>query len=95
MEVRGESDVEGIGGDGGGWAMGEGAQVCRLAENAFGEEKAGGEIVVVAWGAHGDGDATSVDADFEGFLGGEEVGLVSGRLIMSEFKDLGLGDLTG
>jgi hypothetical protein len=95
MEIGGESDVEGIGWDGGGGAMRESAEVRGLGEDAFGQEKAGGEIVVVARGAHGDGDASSVDADFEGFFGGEEVGLVSGGFIVSEFKDLGPGDLAG
>jgi hypothetical protein len=48
--------------------MGDFNDVGAAFENAFGEEKAGGEFFVVAGRAHGDRDGFAADADFEGFF---------------------------
>ncbi len=42
-------------------------------DDGFGEEESGGQFGVVSGGAEGDGDGAGIDADFEGFLGGDGI----------------------
>lgn len=51
--------------------------LLRMIQNAFGEEKTGGEFAVVAGGAHGDGHVVQAifiaHADLQGLFDGDEV----------------------
>ena len=70
-------------------AVADGADLARLHE-ALGDEEAGGQLEVVAGGAHGDGQGVAVDADLEGLLGGQGVELnLAGILLDPEQAALG------
>lgn len=71
---RAEEDVNDVaGGVGGGGALVDLEDIGGGGDDALGEEEAGGELRVVAGGAHGEGDGAAFDADFERFFEGDGV----------------------
>ena len=76
-------------------AVGDFHDVLALVEEAFGEEETAGEFLVVAGGAHRDGDAAALDADFERFLAGDPVVLRRGRGVDPVADHVGLSDGVG
>ena len=49
--------------------------------DCFGQQEAGGEFIIIAWGAHGDGQGAITDANFERLLGCQFIdGLLEGTV---------------
>jgi len=61
--------------------------LVAIRDQAFGEEKAGGEFFVVAWSAHGNADGTGFDLDLERFFNDEPVRELFWRLAGDPFEN--------
>lgn len=72
-DVRGEKDIEDISRRIAGIRL-DGLDMVVPLEQSFGQEKARGQFVVVARGAHGDTHGPGIDPDLERFLDGQSVG---------------------
>ena len=81
-DVIGEEDIDHIAGVRSvrAGAVAGRADVGGVMDHAFGDEEPGGELDVVAGGAHRDGQRSAVDADLQRFLGGDEVGTLGGEV---------------
>jgi hypothetical protein len=92
-DVGREENVEDVAGESGFWrgtAMGDFGDVGAAFENAFRQEKAGGEFFVVAGSAHGDGDGFAADADFERFFDCEGIVVGDGSSVRRKARYCGL-----
>ena len=81
-DVIGEEDIDHIAGVRSvrAGAVAGRADVGGVMDHAFGDEEPGGELDVVAGGAHRDGQRSAVDADLQRFVGGDEVGTLGGEV---------------
>jgi hypothetical protein len=69
-EIR---DPNGLTGLGCAWFKLECRDLSRARDDPFGPQKAGGELIVVAWCPHGDDQRLSIDADLERLLNGDQI----------------------